>query len=502
MTGDRGGAAWRVVIYNRASADKAGQRVSVESQDAENRAWCEREGWQVVATVSDSNRSASRYAKRQREGYQQVLAGLADGRWGRVDALVLWESSRGERTVDGHVEMRALCQQVGVKLAYKGRILDMNDGDDRFTAGLDALLDEREAERARERTKRSHLASVRAGKPRSVVPYGYRREYAPGSGHMVKQVPDPATASVVTGIVADVLAGKTLYAIAQQLNRDGVRTPKQVRDERRKRPVGPGGWTSTIIRNLLRRRSLMGERTHNGVVTGPGTWEPIVSPRDWDAVQALLNDPHRVRHHGGREVRHLLSGIAECGVCGAWLRPMRNRDQMTYVCAGLTPTSPKAHVVRTAKPLEAFVVLHVVARLADPTLGGLLQQRDGGGDAVAAAIHAEIADLEAQLGDAKRAVMERTISFESFGEFEAQLRAGIAAARRRLSARVPLPAAVLEAAGPDAQEWWDSPRVQGDLELQRTVVRALVRVRVHRSVSRGVRGFDGSSVEVGWRFDD
>lgn len=491
----RGTAAWRVLIYNRASADKAGQRVSVESQDTENRAWCAREGWHVVAAVSDSNRSASRYARRQREGYQQILDGLADGRWGRVDALVLWESSRGERGLDGHLQLRRLCERLSVKLAYKGRILDMNDGDDRFTAGLDALLDEREAERARERTKRSHEASVRAGKPRGVVPYGYLREYAPGSGHMLKQIPDPQTAPVVQGIVADILAGQTLYAVAQRLNLDGVLTPQQLRGERRGVAVERAGWTSSMIRNLLRKRSLMGERTHNGMVTGQGTWEPIVEPETWRTVQEILADPARARYHGGREAKWLLSGLARCAVCGAWLRPLRHGSRMLYVCAGLTPSSPKGHVARAQEPLDAFVTVHVVRMLADPRLpGAIASVRAGDSDRVMA-VERRLADLEAQLAAAKRAVLAGKISFDSFGEFETELQAGIAAARLERGRPAPVSPQVAGLMSPDAGKLWAG--IQHDVELQRLVVRELVVVSVGRStLPRGSRGFDDSSVRV------
>jgi site-specific DNA recombinase len=483
------------VIYNRASADKTGQRVSVESQATENRSWCEREGWEVAATVTDNDRSATRYATREREGYKRIQAGLATGEWGKVDLLVMWESSRGERTMDGHIEMRSLCQRLGVRLAYRGRVLDMADGDDRFTAGLDALLDEREAERIRDRIIRGHLASVQAGKPRGVVPYGYRREYAPGSGHMLRQIPDPETAPVVQGVVAAILAGQTLYAIAQRLNRDGVLTPQQLRGDRRGVAVERVGWSSSMLRNLLRKRSLMGERTHNGVVTGQGTWEPIVSPEDWRAVQEILADPARARYHGGREAKWLLSGIATCGICGAWLRPMRHGSKMMYVCAGLTPSSSKGHVARAQEPLDAFVVVHVVRMLADPRLpGAIAASRAGDSDRVAAT-QRRLADLEAQLASAKRAVLAGKISFDSFGEFETELQASIAAARLERGRQAPVAPQVRGLMSPDAGMLWAG--IQHDVELQRLVVRELVGVVVGRStLPRGSRGFDDASVRV------
>lgn len=489
------GAPLRAVIYNRASADKSGQRVSVESQDTENHAWCEREGWEVVATVTDNDRSATRYATREREGYKQICAGLASGQWGKVDLLVMWESSRGERTMDGHVELRHLCSQLGVKLAYRGRVLNMADGDDRFSAGLDALVDEREAERIRDRILRGHQASVRAGKPRGAVPYGYRREYSPGSGMLLKQLPDPETAPVVQGIVRDILAGQTLYAIAQRLNRDGVFTPQQARDGRRGVTVERGGWTSSMIRNLLKKRSLMGERTHRGVIVGQGTWDPIVSPADWKAVQTLLTGPGRASYHGGLDVKWLLSGIATCGVCGGWMRPMLNRGRMTYRCDGLTPTSPRGHVVRDQPNLDAWVTARVVGRLLRPDALDVFRP-PARSAAPRLAQEQELADVRARLAEYElSAGSPGGVSAAAFARIEARLSARIAELEQALAPPVEVPREVVAMAGPDAETVWDGFSLAG----KRRVVRAMCDIAVGPVAQRGRRGFEGSSIRLVWR---
>lgn len=485
------------MIYNRASADKSGQRVSVESQDQENQAWCAREGWEVVATVTDNDRSATRYATRDREGYRRIRDGLLAGSWGRVDLLVMWESSRGERTMDGHVELRSLCAQLGVKLAYRGQVLDMSDGDDRFRAGLDALVDEREAERARDRTLRSHRASVAARKPRGSLPYGYVRAYEPVSGRVVQQTPCPQTAPVVWGIVDDVLAGATLYSIAQRLNAAGVVTPQGRRAQRRGVVREVNGWTSSMIRNLLRKPSLAGIRTHNGEVVGEGTWEPLIPVDRWRAVQAVLADPDRVRHHGGRDAAWLLSGIAECGLCGAWLRPMRNNGRMTYACAGLTPTSPKGHVARTAGPLDVFVSAAVVTRLSQPHALSVWSANPDRDETERAHLAAQLTYVRAELADAENSVgVPGGITVAAFARIEARLCATIADLESRLVPRE-VPRVVAEVAGPDAPARWRTLPLDG----RRQLIRLLCRVQVDRVTRRGARGFDPSSVLITWRGD-
>jgi site-specific DNA recombinase len=483
----------RALIYNRASADQTGQRVSVDSQDRENRDFCARQGWDVAATVTDNDRSASRWASKRREGYVEVKNGLADGRWGRIDVLVTWESSRAQRDLSAYVDVRDLCERHNVLFAYKGRVYDLSTGDDRFTTGLDALLDERNAEEARDRTLRSHRRSVQEGRPRSFTPYGYMREYAQVRGKLVvlKQKPDPVTSAVVDRIVTRILAGDTLYAIAQELNTDEVLPPRAHQAQQAERPVAHTGWTPTILRNLLSKPSLMGMRTHHGAIVGEATWPAIVDPGDWARVQALLNSPQRPTART-RAAAHLLSGIAECGVCGGWMRPLMNRGRMTYACAGVNPTASKGHVVRSSAYLDAWVMVQVGTYLASPQLREWLVPRPELPESQAVAAR-KLDGLRAQLADYEAKAVAGEISASGFGRIETGLLAQIAVLERETTVPV-LPPVVAAVAGAGAEHRFAAlPLVE-----QRRVVRAVCRVVVHRSARRGVRGFDPSTVDVRW----
>lgn len=484
----------RALIYNRVSADKSGQRISVGSQDRENRDFCARQGWDVAATVTDNDRSASRWASKDREGYREVRAGLGDGRWGRIDVLVAWESSRAQRDLADYVTLRELCERHQVLFAYKGRVYDLASGDDRFSTGLDALVDEREAERARDRTLRSHRRSVSEGLPRSFVPYGYTRTYSSG-GRLLAQVPDPETSLVVQRIVRRILSGDTLYVVAQDLNRAGILPPRAHRANQRRAetdpPVEHGGWSPSMIRNLLAKPTLIGQRTHNGQVVRAGTWDPIVDPGDWARVQALLRAPGRPTART-RTAHHLLSGIAECGVCGGWLRPLLNRGNMTYACAGTNPTASKGHVSRAAKHLEAWVVVQVGAYLASPQLQEWLAPRPDLPEKAQAAVH-KLEGLRAQLAEFEAEAVAGRVSAGSFGRIESQLLPQIAELERQVAVPV-LPPVVAHVAGVGAEHRF----VALAMPEKRRVLRAVCRVLVYRSTQRGARGFDPSTVEIRW----
>lgn len=483
----------RALIYNRASADPSGQGLSVTAQERDNRARCEREGWVVVGVITDNDRSASRFAKKVREGYEQLKQATAGDVFGRVDVVVAVESARLNREVDEWTLLRKLCSEHGVLIATGSRIADMTRHEDRFVSGIDALVDERYAEEARERTERGHRTSVRNGTPRGFPGFGYRYVRDLHTGRLIGQERDPDSAPVVEELVARILAGDSLYRIAQSLNERGVPTPMQRIDRWKGRAVQRPGWSTTMIRHLLTKQSLMGIRTWHGQAMRAGTWDPIVAPDDWRKVQAVL-DQRRTTGHD-THARTLLSGIAKCGVCGAWMRPLLNRGRNTYVCSGLTHTAPKGHVSRGREQLDAVVTRRVVARLSDPALLEDAARRRSGGAEEASAAAREVADLEAELAQYVFSAASRTgVARAAFEKVVDELAAQIERKQAELVQQADLPRVVLDAAGPDATAVWNAH--DGDLEWQRQVVRSLVSVTVHPIRRRGVRAFEVDTIEI------
>lgn len=483
----------RALIYNRVSSDPSGRAISVASQDTENRAFCERQGWTVVGTVTDNDRSASRHATRPRDGYTEVRRAMAAR---ELDVLVCWEASRGERDLEVYVQLRRLCADNAVLWAYSGRVHDLTRTDDRFNTGLDVLLAEREADVTRDRIRRAVRTAAAQGQPHGTLPYGYRRVYDDRTGALIEQVPDEATAPIVAGIVSRVIDGRTLYSIVADLNERGVPTPQAVKDRLRGKDERRL-WSSSTVRALLRTPTIAGVRSHLGVET-PARWEPIVSEAEYRLACAILADPVRARNHAGTRARHLLSGIGTCGPCGAWLRPANNRGRPVYQCAGHGVGHPagKAHVSRPRAPIEALVVRHVIGRLGDPGLLAEYARRHDAHRRRGVDLAGEVAALQADLDAHVRAAgMRSGVARAAFERVVDDLAGQIERKQAELSAAARLPAEVQEAAGPDAAAVWDDHR--DDIGWQRTVVRFLVRVRLDRStLPHGVRRFDQHSVAI------
>jgi site-specific DNA recombinase len=256
----------------------------------------------VAHVLTDNDRSATRFATQDRPEYARLRDLLEPG-----DVLVVWEPSRAGRSLDHYVDLRRLCADRGVLLSYSGKLFDLDDGDDRFTTGLDALIAKREAEDARKRIVRAHRANLADNKPHGRVPYGYSIIRDPGTGRAVGREPDPARAPLIAEAARRVLDGHSLASVVRWI---ASKDPEPQ-------------WNDAKLRRILVNATNAGYRTHsqkvNGkrtpqVIHGQGTWEPIISPDQHADLVALF----AARKSGprGPEPRHLLSGILVCGPCG------------------------------------------------------------------------------------------------------------------------------------------------------------------------------------------
>ncbi len=119
----------------------------------------------------DEGVSASKYSTKHRSAWAAVKAYLRPGH-----ILVAWESPRTARDLGEHLNLRSLCDQYNIPVAYNGRVIDFTSGDDRFTAALDAILAERESAQMSERILRGVRGAAAVGAPHGRPPWGYRRK--------------------------------------------------------------------------------------------------------------------------------------------------------------------------------------------------------------------------------------------------------------------------------------------------------------------------------------
>lgn len=431
----------RAGIYTRLSSDPRGRGKSVAEQEQDARADVARNGWELAEVYCDNNRSASKYATRDREAFRRMVADI-EAR--KLDVVVAWEASRFTRDTAVYTQLADACVRNDVRYSYNGRVLDLSDPDDAFSAGLDALLSEREAGIVRKRVNRTHRLNAKAGLPHGLIPYGYRRVYDIRSGALVEQVPDEAEAVIVREIFHRVAAGEALRGIARSLSARGVVTPS-----------GADQWTPVSVRRIAERRGYLGKRTWKGQVMEEGGWEPLVTPETFDRCQEILADPRRRAVRSDSRVRHLLTGILQCDECDTRVAAAMRNGVLCYVC-------PLGHVARKKTMIDDPLCRLIVRMLADPRMavgaspvgGALLEEADQ--------IDRDLAQLEADVEAGEISARMATAEERRLQTRQEE----IAEALRRQS---PLPEVVRNAAGPAAEANWIGMGVEG----QRAVVRAL-----------------------------
>jgi site-specific DNA recombinase len=477
------------IIYGRASRDPRGLGTSVDAQIAECRRWADRHGVSVVRVIRDDDRSASRTAKRQREGFDEVLLSV---RRRQADLLICWEASRAARDLNAFLRLRDACAESGVGYAYQGRRFDLTTGADRFATSLDALLAEREADAIRERNLRTVRRNAEQGRPHGRLPYGYRRIYDDRTGQLLRQEPDPGQAKVLQDATRELLDGGTLRAVCRRLNAAGIPSPRR---PRQKTPEADFVrlWEPSSLRQLLLKPSNAGLRQHQGKVVGKAAWEPVVAEGEWLRLKKLLTDPaRRSAEPRGTEPRHLLSGIAVCGECGARVKAATNLSRMPRAyacrhegCMRVVISADRADEVVLAV-LRAYLERDDV-RLAIADQAAALDRDQG----VASDAEVLLQELRARLEDAFQRWKTGELSAGMLGRIESELQPVIERAEA---------AAIPRIVDPSVRRLLDADDLilafdEAALGEQRAIVRALFKVTLNRATVRG-RKFDHRRVVV------
>ena len=450
---------------------------STEDQVQDCRTFCESRGWRVIETIVDSDRSASEWARREREGFAAVLDLV---RRGQVNVVVMWESSRAARKMAGYLELRDALRKAGVLLAYSGRIFDLRRGDDAFTTGLDALVAERDASAIRDRIVRTKRLDAARGHPAGMLPYGYKRHYHPVTRALLSQYADEHQATVVLHLAERVLAGASLNSLARDLNARGEPTPKPPR-----RPDATRGWTANTIRQILLGPAVAGLRKHTvdgRVILYPAEWPAIVDEPTWRAIGLVFDDESRVIIRGTKP-KHLLSHVARCGICGVPLRHCKN----AYSCPGCFG------VYASAGPVDALVEATLVEYLSRPeNLAQISQDEHADMSAEVSAAQEHVRVIEARLEGAAEAYRQGEWSTGMLARVERGLQADLVEARAAATIRVADPVLQRLADSDDVErEWLDL-----DLGEKRRVLRAVLDIRIDRAKHRGGRSFDTERVRI------
>lgn len=488
----------RVGQYLRVSLDKSGNGASTDQQGEDNAraiAAHARDGWALAATYRDDSRSASPYAKREREAFTALLTDLERGTF---DVLLIWESSRGSRRVSEWCRLIELCQERGVVIhvTTHGRTYDPTNGRDERALLEDATDSQYESRKVSSRVKRHAAAHAKDGKPHGKIPYGYERIYDLHSKAFREQRPKPNEAAVIRYIFTALARGDSMRAVANELNRWARLEPGHYGPQHVDAPTVTGvPWTPQVVRGIATSPTYIAVRTHYDTRT-KGNWPALVDEATFYAVQRILTDPSRVTTKPGK-AKYLLSMIATCGavrpdgtICGnpmaVTFRTTSNR-RPTYACKG------DNHLRIDREDLDDHVTERIVEYLEEHEDRLCTPETD---DADVMAARDAVIVLNRRLDEHYKAAAKGEISAGALAAIEPPILAEIAEAkaREKAAATPPALAALLQGEGPVAERW-----SKASVPTKREVVRFLAAVTILRSPSRGHRVDADQRVTIEWR---
>ncbi|HSZ43996.1 MAG TPA: recombinase family protein [Streptosporangiaceae bacterium] len=339
----------RLLLAARLSQDHSGQ-TGLDTQDADARAWAERNGHEVIGTAAD--KISGRVSPFDRPNLGPWLSDPM--RMRLYDGLILSKIDRLSRGRDWNI--RAWAEQHGKKILVVQPELCWPPaaGDTATPIVWDVLVNISSAEwentSTRYRRMQQHLRSSGAlvGRP----PFGYR---ITGEANAKTLEPDPDQAAAVQAVAAMYLSGQPLRELCTWLDEQGIR-PRTI-----------DHWTRSSLGKLFRNETLTGRRKDASGRTLLRV-APILDRETWEQLQAELDRKARRRGGPPRDTA-LLTGIVVCHRCsGPMYRQVHkkeeNRSYPYYRCFGPSGTGTKCRNMWPLPELEARLDKYMVTTLA------------------------------------------------------------------------------------------------------------------------------------------
>jgi site-specific DNA recombinase len=269
----------RCAIYTRKSTEY-NLELAFNSLDAQREA-CEayiksqaQEGWRLIPGRYDDGAFSG--ASLERPALQRLLA---DVRAGKIGIVLVYKVDRLTRSLADFAKLIELFDAHGVSFVSVTQSFNTSSSMGRLT--LNVLLSfaqfEREliGERVRDKIAASKRKGLWVGGP---VPLGY-------AAVDKKIVVVPAEAAAVRTVFERYLALGSIGALAEDLDREGIRSkPRRLSNGR---TIGGDRFGVGALAHLLKNRFYIGEVVYRGAVHR-GEHEPILDSALFEAVQAKL----------------------------------------------------------------------------------------------------------------------------------------------------------------------------------------------------------------------
>lgn len=364
----------RAAIYLRKSTDEQADSIETQRDSAER--WCASQGFVVVDSFEDSGISRTEFSAQRRRGWFAMQAAAAAKLF---EVVVVRDVARIGGSIGRALVFVEDMLQSGVRVYcyVDGREVTAKNAIECVTLALQFFGAQGEVEAIRSRTREALFVKARKGYVAGGAVYGYRNkpsEQMVSTKHgqrpaHVERVVDPKQADVVREIFRRYSLGEGLRAIAKELNRRGVPSP-------RAGGRGIGTWVPSVIHSML-RRPLYAGRIEWGKIHKTYLGDSKIRTESHDRPTVFLDAPHlrvidvdlwqnvadkidvsKRRRSPGTPPKHLLSGILRCGTCCGPLTVANGRSGaetiLVYTCQRRRDRGHEACSASTRRPVEAL----------------------------------------------------------------------------------------------------------------------------------------------------
>lgn len=321
-----------------------------------------------------------------RPDFQRMISDIETG---KVDCVVVKDLSRfGRDYIDVGRYLERWFPEHGV------RFIAVNDGVDSEHGPYDMLLPVKNVfneQYARDISKKVKSAVRTKQKQGDFIgafsSYGYRKD---PSNHN-RLIVDPCAAPIVKRIFDLFESGTGKVKIAKILNAEGIPCPseyKKLNGERYnngRRIQATTYWTYATIHRMLHNQMYVGNmeqgraprqtlhgkarlREQSEWVIVKGTHEAIITPEQWERVQALLDKGTRTLSF--EQNVSPFAGFLRCGDCGRAMSKTNHPGGVYYCCGSYKrygPTVCTRHGI-SQRELESIVLddlNHIISRIGD-----------------------------------------------------------------------------------------------------------------------------------------
>jgi len=277
------------VAYARYSS--AGQRdVSIEQQLQDIRGFAKREGYTIVHEYADHARSGYKNTN-ARTAFQNMMKAAESGSF---DTLICWKVDRFGRNREESALFKGRLRRFGVKVLYAMEPIPEGSAGVLLEGMLEATA-EWYSRQLSENIQRGMNDNANKCLYNGTLVLGYKRG---SDGRYAIQAEE---ADVVRDIFKWYISGFSFARIAQQLNAQGVRTPRKKQ------------FSAQTIQRIISNERYTGVYIW-GDIRVPGGMPAIIDQSTFEEAQRLKGKTSRHLETGA--VDFLLTGKAFCGLCG------------------------------------------------------------------------------------------------------------------------------------------------------------------------------------------